>query len=411
MKSIILGLALLCSFAAAIEKARFDNYRVYSLNVETVEQLMELKKLDGNSDGFEFWKLADVGREADLMVPPHKFADFEELATELKISYYLKIHNVQALIDNENPRTRSVEFDWTSYYTLDEINEWLDVQLATYPEILTSFVVGESFQNRTIRGVKLAHNEENPTIFIEANIHAREWITSATATWFLNQLLTSTDPAIQNLAQNINWYIVPVFNVDGFAYSHEVNRLWRKTRYPHAHICYGTDANRNFGFQWNTIGASSNPCSETFAGPRAWSEPETEQLAEYLRGLSSEIKIYLSFHSYGQYLLFPYGHTGEHVENYDDLYEIGNKTVEAIAVRDGTAYRYGPSSTVLYETSGTSVDFAYDEFGIKLAYTFEFRDRGTYGFVLPANQIIPNGLEILDGLIAMVAESQLRGLL
>lgn len=64
--------------------------------------------------------------------------------------------------------------------------------------------------------------QNNPVVFLEANIHAREWITSATATWFLNQLLTSTDPVIQDLAQNINWYIVPVFNVDGFAYSHTV---------------------------------------------------------------------------------------------------------------------------------------------------------------------------------------------
>lgn len=67
------------------------------------------------------------------------------------------------------------------------------------------------------------------------------------------------------------------------------------------------------------VGASSNPCSETFAGPKAWSEPETEQLAAYLRGIASEIKLYLAFHSYGQYLLFPYGHTFEPVENYDDL--------------------------------------------------------------------------------------------
>lgn len=98
MKSIILGLALLCSFAAAIERARFDNYRVYSFNVETVEQLKELKKLDGNSDGFDFWKLADVGKEADLMVPPHKYADFEELMAALKISYHLKIRNVQECV-------------------------------------------------------------------------------------------------------------------------------------------------------------------------------------------------------------------------------------------------------------------------------------------------------------------------
>lgn len=98
MKSIILGLALLCTIASATEKARFDNYRVYSLNVETVEQLKELKKLDENSDGFEFWKLADVGREADLMVPPHKYADFEELVESLNISYYLKIRNVQEYV-------------------------------------------------------------------------------------------------------------------------------------------------------------------------------------------------------------------------------------------------------------------------------------------------------------------------
>lgn len=97
-KFIILGLALLCTIASAIEKARFDNYRVYSLNVDTVEQLNELRKLDGNSDGFEFWKLGDVGKEADLMVPPHKFADFEDLVQSLKITSYLKIRNVQECV-------------------------------------------------------------------------------------------------------------------------------------------------------------------------------------------------------------------------------------------------------------------------------------------------------------------------
>lgn len=63
------------------------------------------------------------------------------------------------LIDNENPKTRAVDFDWTSYYTYDEIYEWLDIQLATYPSILSSFEVGQSYQGRRIRGIKLAHNE------------------------------------------------------------------------------------------------------------------------------------------------------------------------------------------------------------------------------------------------------------
>lgn len=86
-------------------------------------------------------------------------------------------------------------------------------------------------------------SQDNPVVFIEANIHAREWITSATATWFLNQLLTSTNPAIQDLAQNINWYIVPVFNVDGFVYSHEVvsNELTELISENNFSFCHRTD--------------------------------------------------------------------------------------------------------------------------------------------------------------------------
>lgn len=75
---------------------------------------------------------------------------------------------------------------------------------------------------RQIRAIQLSFKPDNPAIFIEANIHAREWISSATATWFLNTLLTSDDPAIIDLKENIDWYIMPIFNVDGFIYTHEV---------------------------------------------------------------------------------------------------------------------------------------------------------------------------------------------
>ena len=49
-------------------------------------------------------------------------------------------------------------------------------------------------------------------MFIEANIHAREWISSATATYLIHQLLTSPVPAIVDLAENIDWHIIPVMN-------------------------------------------------------------------------------------------------------------------------------------------------------------------------------------------------------
>lgn len=63
-------------------------------------------------------------------------------------------------------------------------------------------------------------SQGNPIIFIESTIHAREWITAATATYFLNELLTSSNADIQSLAQNYDWIIVPVLNVDGYAFTH-----------------------------------------------------------------------------------------------------------------------------------------------------------------------------------------------
>lgn len=68
---------------------------------------------------------------------------------------------------------------------------------------------------------------------MEANIHAREWITSATATWLLNELLTSTDPIVQVLSNEYDWIIVPIVNVDGYIYTQTVNRFFLFNFFPY----------------------------------------------------------------------------------------------------------------------------------------------------------------------------------
>lgn len=62
--------------------------------------------------------------------------------------------------------------------------------------------------------------KNNPGVFIESGMHAREWIGVATSTFILNQLLTSTDASIKAIAENYNWYIFPVANPDGYTYTH-----------------------------------------------------------------------------------------------------------------------------------------------------------------------------------------------
>ena len=53
--------------------------------------------------------------------------------------------------------------------------------------------------------------------------------------------------------------------------------------------CGGVDLNRNFGFHWRDVltplhiqGGSDLPCTETYAGPSAWSEPESRALRDFI---------------------------------------------------------------------------------------------------------------------------------
>lgn len=158
--------------------------------------------------------------------------------------------------------------------------------------------------------------QNNRAVFIEANIHAREWISSATASFVLNEFLRSTDPEVQEIASSVDWYIIIVANPDGYEYSRSTNRNWRKTRSATGSLlCSGVDANRNFAFNWlvpdetGNLGASTTACSDTFAGNRAFSEPETVAIEEYLARNYEKFDVYLSFHSYAHMLLFPLGNT------------------------------------------------------------------------------------------------------
>lgn len=72
------------------------------------------------------------------------------------------------------------------------------------------------------------------------------------------------------------------------------------------------------------VGASDNPCSETHAGPVAFSDPESTALKAFYEERKDEIQVYLAFHSYGQYILSPWGYTYDHVHNYDQLMQIGD---------------------------------------------------------------------------------------
>ena len=138
------------------------------------------------------------------------------------IPYETYIEDVQSLIDQENPvkHRKRVGFDFKSYHKLKDIYSWLNSLAKAYPERVEVVVGGKTFEGRPIKGVKLSFKEGNPTVFIEGGIHAREWISAATVTYLIDQLLTSKDPQVRQLADSHDWYLFPSFNPDGYEYTH-----------------------------------------------------------------------------------------------------------------------------------------------------------------------------------------------
>jgi carboxypeptidase A4 len=163
----------------------------------------------------------------------------------------------------------------------------------------------------------------------------------------------------------------------------------------HTSFCKGVDLNRNYGHKWGGQGASRQPCAETYAGSKAFSEPETKAVQTFILQSAANFKAAVSFHSYGQYILYPWGYDRKVPADHQELNRVGKECAAAMKAVDQKVYTVGPAGSTLYPAAGGSDDWAKGDLKLKYAYTVELRDEGRYGFILPANQITKSGEESL----------------
>ena len=232
-----------------------------------------------------------------------------------------------------------------------------------------------------------------PDFVILAEVHAREYVTSETALRFAERLVEQygKDPDITWLLRYHEVHIIPMANPDGRKKA-EQGFWWRKNtntqngcpnENPYQSY-YGTDLNRNSSFKWNKcdgFGCSTNdPCKDTFRGPNAKSEPETQAYQAYIasvfldqRGPSDEdaapedtTGVFLTIHSYSELVLIPWGWTQSKAPNAPGLQTLGRKF--GFYTQYETCYVSEPGC--LYQADGTTDDWVYGELGVP-AYTFE----------------------------------------
>lgn len=128
--------------------------------------------------------------------------------------------------------------------------------------------------------------------------------------------------------------------------------------------------------------------SEGHPGPSPISEPEIKALTSYMLGFKHNLRLYLSTHSYGPYVLWPFGFEFDtYVKNWKEHIELGQRFVDAIQNVKGTTYRLGNSATLLYTASGASDDYALAYANANLAFTLELPGGGPNGFDYPQDML------------------------
>ncbi|EDV36348.1 uncharacterized protein Dana_GF12918 [Drosophila ananassae] len=396
--------------------ARYDNFAVYKVDIDTDEKMEELKKIHERVTVHILNELMGPGRSYYLIVGPLFRRALDRFLNFLEIVYEVVVDDLQKLLD-DSAVGNDDQMEWENYHSLDTIYDWIDKECAAH-DYLECGVIGKSYEGREIKSIKLSKRPGNKAIFLEGNIHAMEWISSATVTFLLNQLINSEDPEMQRLSEEYDWIVVPMVNPDGFVYTHEVERLWRKNRRPNGYSnttgdCYGIDMNRNFGYHWGGAGWNiDEPCDHWFGGDEPNTEVEILSLQNFVNSFEDGyIRSYLAFHAYGQYVLLPYGHSNtEFPPNYDQMKRIAAAFSDAAADVYGSVFTYGASGLLNYVVSGAAKDWAYGVKNVPFTCTVELRDKGTYGFFLPSNQITEVGTEVTAGLKALVNKAAEEGI-
>ena len=310
----------------------------------------------------EFSFLKSMGIQNDILID-NWFEYYANLKT-------LSPSQVSGLIENSRSEYNVAGFHLGSmggYMTLTEAYAELDTLKNLFPNLITAKQsLGNTIEGRPVYMVKISDNpdvdENEPEVLYTALHHAREPMSLMQMFYFMYYLLENynSDQSVQYLVNNRAMYFIPAVNPDGYEYNRSGNPngggMWRKNRRNNG-SSYGVDLNRNYGpyEYWNAGngGSSITQSSDTYRGTAPFSEPETQMIKDFLA--SRKIRNTLNYHTYGKYLIYPYGALS---------YETSDSSIFREYAKDMTRfnkYNYGTDmQTVRYSTRGNSDDYFYD---------------------------------------------------
>jgi len=191
-----------------------------------------------------------------------------------------------------------------------------------FGDFITLESIGKTYENRDIYMIKIDATEQDKdrkAILLTGAHHSRELVSVQMPMYSILNLLhgyVHGHPEKVQLLKKNKYYVIPVVNIDGY---HTIYEEYMKTgelilkrknndrRFENGQNCpldkQGVDINRNYGYLW---GNEEGPCSESYPGPHAFSEPESKAMRSMLYKYQDDIKMVYNFHSFGPMYVWPY---------------------------------------------------------------------------------------------------------
>ncbi len=251
------------------------------------------------------------------------------------------------------------------YQTPAKIEALLKDYAAKYPNLAEVHSVGKSLEGNDIWVIRItgdiAHpNPAKPHIFFNGMHHAREVMSVEVPLDTINTLLTQygQDAKVTHWVDANEIWILPMFNVDGNQKVWKSDSMWRKNTRGN----YGVDINRNYPYAWNSCnGSSSSHSAQDYHGDSAASEPETKVMMNLVKTIRPVFSI--SYHSYSEIVIYPYGCEGQHTPTKEVVEGIGTEMASKIVTDDGSGhYTAGTAPELLYSVDGGDIDWMYHEY-------------------------------------------------
>ena len=283
--------------------------------------------------------------------------------------------------------------------TFDSLKDDFAKLQAKLPVLTELTAVGQSEQGDDIQAFRVG-KESSMRILLCGCHHAREWISVEVPFLFAKFLVENyaTDPKVQRIVDSAEIWFVPLANPDGHEHSVQVKRLWRKT-FPKPGR-ESVDPNRNYETSTWSLKAgefSDTPSSDIYRGKKAGYTAEVRAMEKFVR--DKQFKGVISYHSHGQFVLFPWA--GKPVPPPNPKLDQMATTLKTVIDSKGNPYEKLQSSGLYVELRGETpeeglipgdfVDFVVETLPDCITLTIELDPLidDPRGFLLDESEIEP----------------------